>query len=92
MCLRPNYNFNDQKEWYKLVVDIMEAHCKPNENMVDIRKSRWVENLLKKCREDVAYTSNSHPSSGYDQIISLEEKVNYVSLILCITTMLCSVF
>ena len=59
MYLRPNYNVNDQKEWYKLVVDIMEAHCKPKENMVDIQKSRRVENLLKKCREDVAYTSNS---------------------------------
>ena len=57
-----------------MAVDSVEARSKREENMVEIQKSKREENLLEKCREAL----NSQPSSGYDQRISLDEKVNFL--------------
>jgi len=57
-----------------VAVDSVEARSKREENMVEIQKSKREETLLEKRREAL----NSQPSSGYDQRISLDEKVNFL--------------
>ena len=57
-----------------MAVDSVEAHSKRDENMMEIQKSKREETLLEKRREAL----NSQPSSGYDQRISLDEKVNFL--------------
>ena len=66
--------------------------------MVEIQKSKREETLLKKCKEGVLSAHNTHPSGGYDQTTSLEEKVNsltvtycsYSNLLLC-NNMMCGI-
>ena len=71
MSLRPNSKAVARKQHYKLTVHILEARRKREENMVQIRKCRREETLVKKRRQSVASTSNIQLSSGYDQMISL---------------------
>lgn len=51
------------KQHYKLATDIVEAHCKGEETMVEIRKYKQEEILLKKHKEGVASSLNSQLSS-----------------------------
>jgi importin subunit alpha-1 len=76
MSLRPNSKADARKQRYKVAVDTEEAHRKREENMVEIRKSKREESLLKKRREAVASAPDSQSSTGYDQTISLDEKVS----------------
>eukprot|EP00253_Pinus_taeda_P004943 PITA_04943 len=73
MSERPNSKADSRKQRYKVGVDIGEARHKRQENIVDIRKSKRAENLLKKRREGVSSAANSQPSIGDDQITSLDE-------------------
>jgi len=75
MSLRPNSKVDARKQRYKVAIDTAEARRKREENMVEIRKSKREENLLKKRREGVVSAPNSQPSSGYDQTISMDEKL-----------------
>lgn len=51
MSLRPNARTEVRKKSYKLAVDADEARRKREDNMVEIRKSKREESLLKKRRE-----------------------------------------
>jgi len=51
------------KQHYNLATDIVEAHCKKEETMVEIRKYKQEEILLKKHKEGVASSLNSQLSS-----------------------------
>jgi len=76
MSLRPNSKVDDRKQLHKLAaVDAVEARRKREESMVEIRKSKREENITKKRREGAVSTLQSQPSSGYDQTISLDEKL-----------------
>jgi importin subunit alpha-1 len=77
MSLRPDCKADVRKQRYKVAVDIVEARRKREENMVEIRKSKREESLRKK-RGGVASARDSEPSSGYDQKISLDEKVKFL--------------
>eukprot|EP00253_Pinus_taeda_P023799 PITA_23799 len=75
MSLRPNSKADARKQRYKVAVDTVEARRKREENLVEIRKSKREESLLKKRREGVSSVPNSQLSTGYDQAISLNEKL-----------------
>lgn len=51
MSLRPNARAEVRKKSYKVAVDADEARRKREDNMVEIRKNKREENLLKKRRE-----------------------------------------
>jgi importin subunit alpha-1 len=51
MSLRPNARVEVRKKGYKLAVDADEARRKREDNMVEIRKNKRDESLLKKRRE-----------------------------------------
>lgn len=51
MSLRPNARVEVRKKGYKLAVDADEARRKREDNMVEIRKSKREESLLKKRRD-----------------------------------------
>ncbi|CAN6468288.1 unnamed protein product [Victoria cruziana] len=51
MSLRPNARTEVRKKSYKVAVDADEARRKREDNMVEIRKNKREENLLKKRRE-----------------------------------------
>ncbi|KAH8953121.1 hypothetical protein BDL97_08G006700 [Sphagnum fallax] len=51
MSLRPNARVEVRKKGYKLTVDAEEARRKREDNMVEIRKNKRDESLLKKRRE-----------------------------------------
>lgn len=51
MSLRPNARTEARKKSYKLAVDTDEARRKREDNMVEIRKNKREESLLKKRRE-----------------------------------------
>jgi hypothetical protein len=72
MSLRPNARVEVRKKGYKLAVDADEARRKREDGMVEIRKSKRDENLLKKRREG---TPAQHFSTTV-QTVSIEKKVN----------------
>jgi importin subunit alpha-1 len=66
MSLRPNARTEVRKKSYKLAVDADEARRKREDNMVEIRKSKREESLLKKRREGMQaqqLTSTVHSSA-----------------------------
>ncbi len=71
MSLRPNARVEVRKKGYKLAVDADEARRKREDGMVEIRKSKRDENLLKKRREG---TPAQHLPIG-PQTVSVEKKV-----------------
>ena len=73
-------NADPRKQLDKVTVDALEARRKPEENMVQIRKCRREEMLVKKRRNSVAAAPNNQPSGGFDQTISLDENVNSLTV------------
>ncbi len=71
MSLRPNARVEVRKKGYKLAVDADEARRKREDGMVEIRKSKRDENLLKKRREG---TPAQHLPIA-PQTVSVEKKV-----------------
>jgi ABC-type Na+ efflux pump permease subunit len=71
MSLRPNARVEVRKKGYKLAVDADEARRKREDGMVEIRKSKRDENLLKKRREG---TPAQHLPIA-PQTVSIEKKV-----------------
>lgn len=51
MSLRPNARVEVRKKGFKLAIDADEARRKREDNMVEIRKSKREESLLKKRRD-----------------------------------------
>lgn len=65
MSLRPSSRVEDRKKGYKLAVDTDEARRKREDNMVEIRKSKREESLLKKRREGMQLQNLSPVTPGY---------------------------
>jgi hypothetical protein len=72
MSLRPDSLVDVRKKRYKVVVDIIEALHKLEENMVQIQKSKHEESLLKKCREGVAAALNLTPQVAIIKRLKLQ--------------------
>ncbi len=72
MSLRPNARAEVRKKGYKLAVDAEEARRKREDNLVEIRKNKRDESLLKKRREGL---QSQHFSSSV-QVADIEKKVN----------------
>ncbi|KAJ7531343.1 hypothetical protein O6H91_14G055100 [Diphasiastrum complanatum] len=70
MSLRPNARTEVRKKSYKVAVDADEARRKREDNMVEIRKSKREESLLKKRREGM----QSQQFSTVAQSAALEKK------------------
>lgn len=71
MSLRPSARVEVRKKGYKLAVDADEARRKREEGMVEIRKSKREDSLLKKRREGMQQQQFSAPV----QTAALEKKV-----------------
>lgn len=65
MSLRPSTRVEERKKGYKVAVDAEEARKKREDNMVEIRKSKREESLLKKRREGMQLQSFPPPTPGY---------------------------
>lgn len=71
MSLRPSARVEVRKKGYKLAVDADEARRKREEGMVEIRKSKREDSLLKKRREGM----QQQQFSATVQTAALEKKV-----------------
>ncbi|KAH6555811.1 hypothetical protein KP509_1Z226000 [Ceratopteris richardii] len=65
MSLRPSTRVEERKKGYKLAVDAEEARKKREDNMVEIRKSKREESLLKKRREGMQLQNFPPPTPVY---------------------------
>ena len=65
MSLRPVSRLEERKKGYKLSVDTEEARRKREDNMVEIRKNKREESLLKKRREGMQLQSMPPPTPSY---------------------------
>jgi len=74
MSLRPNARVEVRKKGYKLAVDADEARRKREDNMVEIRKNKRDESLLKKRREGLQQPQQQLFSSS-TQAVGMEKKV-----------------
>jgi hypothetical protein len=70
MSLRPNARAEVRKKGYKLAVDAEEARRKREDNLVEIRKNKRDESLLKKRKEGL---QSQHFSSSV-QVADIEKK------------------
>lgn len=73
MSLRPNARVEVRKKGYKLAVDADEARRKREDNMVEIRKSKREESLLKKRRDGMPQLQQSFTPAA--QSAAAEKKV-----------------
>jgi hypothetical protein len=73
MSLRPNARVEVRKKGYKLAVDADEARRKREDNMVEIRKNKRDESLLKKRREGLQQPQQQLFSSSA-QAVDMEKK------------------
>ncbi len=76
MSLRPNARVEVRKKGYKLAVDADEARRKREDNMVEIRKNKRDESLLKKRREGLQQPQQQLFSSS-SQAVDMEKKVKH---------------
>ena len=76
MSLRPNARTEVRRNRYKVAVDAEEGRRRREDNMVEIRKTKREESLLKKRREGLQSTQQPQfaPSSGASAT-SVEKKV-----------------
>ncbi|CAM6074828.1 unnamed protein product [Sphagnum tenellum] len=72
MSLRPNARVEVRKKGYKLTVDAEEARRKREDNMVEIRKNKRDESLLKKRREGLQPQQFSSTQAAADMEKKLE--------------------
>uniref|UniRef100_A0A7C9D8L5 IBB domain-containing protein n=1 Tax=Opuntia streptacantha TaxID=393608 RepID=A0A7C9D8L5_OPUST len=80
MSLRPNSRTDVRKKSYKIGVDADEARRRREDNLVEIRKSKREDNLLKKRREGMLLQSQPQPIIN-DASQNIEKKVKVSVLI-----------
>ena len=71
MSLRPSERAEVRRNKYKVAVDAEEGRRRREDNMVEIRKNKREENLLKKRREGIqaqAFPSSIHASSAENRV------------------------
>ena len=85
MSLRPNSRTEVRKKSYKLGVDADEARRRREDNLVEIRKNKREDNLLKKRREGLVLQNQSQSQSqplNNDVPQNLDKKVSNLFLLL----------
>lgn len=83
MSLRPNARAEVRRNRYKVAVDAEEGRRRREDNMVEIRKSKREESLLKKRREGLQ--AQQFPSSVHTTTV--EKKVSFISISLCLLSL-----
>ena len=88
MSLRPNARTEVRRNRYKVAVDAEEGRRRREDNMVEIRKTKREESLLKKRREGLQPTqlpqfdpSSLASAAAAGASSSVEKRVNYGSRI-----------
>ena len=79
MSLRPNSRTEVRKKSYKIGVDADEARRRREDNLVEIRKNKREDNLLKKRREGMLLQSQPQPLVN-DAAQNIDKKV-YIALL-----------
>lgn len=74
MSLRPSARTEVRRNRYKVTVDADEGRRRREDNMVEIRKSKREESLLKKRREGLQ--AQQFPSAASVQASNVEKKVS----------------
>lgn len=74
MSLRPNARTEVRRNRYKVAVDADEGRRRREDNMVEIRKSKREESLLKKRREGLQ--AQQFPSAAAVHASNMEKKVS----------------
>lgn len=75
MSLRPNARTEVRRNRYKVAVDAEEGRRRREDNLVEIRKNKREENLMKKRREGMQAFPDFPPSST-DPHAAVDKKVN----------------
>eukprot|EP00271_Cylindrocystis_brebissonii_P017110 TRINITY_DN430_c1_g2_i1.p1 TRINITY_DN430_c1_g2~~TRINITY_DN430_c1_g2_i1.p1 ORF type:complete len:535 (-),score=133.91 TRINITY_DN430_c1_g2_i1:2476-4080(-) len=78
MSLRPNDRAEARKKSYKVAVDADEARRKREDNMIEIRKNKREENLMKKRREGMQAAPKVQVATVEKKLESLPAMVNGV--------------
>lgn len=76
MSLRPNARTEVRRNRYKVAVDAEEGRRRREDNMVEIRKSRREESLLKKRREGLSSAQNQNQNQNQQQNQQLASSFN----------------
>lgn len=79
MSLRPNSRTEVRKKSYKIGVDADEARRRREDNLVEIRKSKREDNLLKKRREGMVLQSQPQPLP-HDASQNIEKKLESIPI------------
>ncbi|GMH10419.1 hypothetical protein Nepgr_012260 [Nepenthes gracilis] len=79
MSLRPGTRTEARKKSYKIGVDADEARRRREDNLVEIRKSKREDNLLKKRREGSLFQSQQQPLLN-DAAQSIEKRLETIPL------------
>lgn len=79
MSLRPNARVEGRRNRYKVAVDVEEGRRRREDNMVEIRKNKREESLLKKRREGLQ-AQQFTPAAPLPNL-SLQNKVIYLILV-----------
>ncbi|XP_021734485.1 importin subunit alpha-4-like [Chenopodium quinoa] len=79
MSLRPNSRTEVRKKSYKLGVDADEARRRREDNLVEIRKNKREDNLLKKRREGMILQSHPQPLN-HDASQNIEKKLESIPI------------
>jgi importin subunit alpha-1 len=78
MSLRPNERTEVRRNRYKVAVDADEGRRRREDNMVEIRKSKREESLLKKRREGLqaqqSFSSSIHTSTVEKKVKNLNRR------------------
>uniref|UniRef100_A0A1J3HH52 Importin subunit alpha n=1 Tax=Noccaea caerulescens TaxID=107243 RepID=A0A1J3HH52_NOCCA len=75
MSLRPNARTEVRRNRYKVAVDAEEGRRRREDNMVEIRKSKREESLMKKRREGMQALQDFPPSSTASHVAAVNKKL-----------------
>lgn len=75
MSLRPGNRTEVRKKSYKIGVDADEARRRREDNLVEIRKNKREDNLLKKRREGLLQSQQLHDATQAPD--AFEKRVNF---------------
>lgn len=80
MSLRPGTRTEVRKKSYKIGVDADEARRRREDTMVEIRKNKREDNLLKKRREGLPLLAQQQLSDASPSPAAIEKKVTLCSV------------
>lgn len=82
MSLRPGTRTEARKKSYKTGVDADEARRRREDNLVEIRKNKREDNLLKKRREGLLLQSQQPLLDAAENAAAIEKRVPFIIFII----------